>query len=272
MEKRDYTEPCCCFDTSGFSESPDVSPCPSAADIKAVLAKLDKLLNAGRYTEASKHLEHWQNVLSEAGDWRSELTIQSELMGLHRRTGDKAAAEAAVTRGLELIREHRLGRTVSGATIALNAATTLKFLGRPDEAIPIFVQVSRVYSERLDPLDYRFGSLFNNMALAYQDVGEYGAAEQYYLKAEAIMRRGNNGNEVAVTCCNMAELYELMGREDMIEKMLDEAWLSLTGTGLTLDGYHAFTISKCLPTFEHFGYFVYEQALRKRLDDINAGT
>ena len=63
-----------------------------------------------------------------------------------------------------------------------------------------------------------------------------------------------------------------MGQDEKIEKMLDEAWRSLTETGLPLDGYHAFTISKCLPTFEHFGYFVYEQALKKRLDEINART
>ena len=159
---------------------------------------------------------------------------------------------------------------MSGATVMLNAATTLKFLGRSDEAVPLFVQVSRVYSEHLDPLDYRFGGLFNNMALAYQDIGEYETAEQYYLKAVSIMRRCRGGdNEVAVTYCNMAELCELMGWEDKIENMLDEAWLSLTESGLPLDGYHAFTISKCLPTFEHFGFFVYAQALKKRLDEIN---
>ena len=241
-----------------------------AADIKEVTAILDAFLNSGHYDEAVGQLNYWRDRVFSAGDWRSELSIQSELMGLHRRTGDKAAAKAAVDRGLELIRLHRMGGTVSGATVMLNAATTLKFLGRSDEAVPLFVQVSRVYSEHLDPLDYRFGGLFNNMALAYQDIGEYETAEQYYLKAVSIMRCCRGGdNEVAVTYCNMAELCELMGREDKIEGMLDDAWLSLTESGLPLDGYHAFTISKCLPTFEHFGFFVYAQALKKRLDEIN---
>ena len=270
MDKRDYSEPSCCFDCSDYSGRPDSAPCPVAADIKEVTAILDAFLNSGHYDEAVGHLNYWRDRVFSAGDWRSELSIQSELMGLHRRTGDKAAAKAAVDRGLELIRLHRMGGTVSGATVMLNAATTLKFLGRSDEAVPLFVQVSRVYSEHLDPLDYRFGGLFNNMALAYQDIGEYETAEQYYLKAVSIMRRCRGGNnEVAVTYCNMAELCELMGREDKIEGMLDDAWLSLTESGLPLDGYHAFTISKCLPTFEHFGFFVYAQALKKRLDDIN---
>lgn len=273
MDKHEHREPACCFDFSDYSGAPDSAPCPAAADIKEVTAMLDILLNKGHYDEAVGHLNYWRDRTFSAGDWRSELSIQSELMGLHRRTGDKAAAGEAVDRGLELIRLHNMGGTVSGATVMLNAATTLKFLGRPDEAVELFVHVSRVYSKNLDPLDYRFGGLFNNMALAYQDIGEYEKAEQYYLKANAVMRRcKGGGNEIAVTCCNMAELYELMGQEEKTEKMLDDAWLSLTESGLPLDGYHAFTISKCLPTFEHFGFFVYAQALKKRLDGINERT
>lgn len=270
MDKRDYSEPSCCFDSSNYSTAPDLSPCPSAADIKTVMAELDELLDSAQYDAAAEHLNYWRDKTFSAGDWRSELSIQSELMGLHRRTGDRAAASVAVRRGLELVRHHGMGGTVSGATVMLNAATTMKFLGRSDEAIPLFIQVSRVYSEHLDPADYRFAGLFNNMALAYQDIGSLSSAEQYFLKAAAIVRRCPNGeNELAVTFCNLAELYEIMGRDDMIEKTLDEAWLSLTTPALPQDGYHAFTISKCLPTFEHFGFFIYEKALKKRLDEIN---
>lgn len=273
MDKRDYSEPSCYFDSSDYSASPDLSPCPSAADIKKVMAELDELLGSARYDAAAEHLNYWRDKTISAGDWRGELSIQSELMGLHRRTGDKDAAEAAVRRGLELVQKHGMGGTVSGATVMLNAATTMKFLGRSADAIPIFIQVSRVYSEHLDPADYRFAGLFNNMALAYQDIGELSTAEQYFLKAAATVRHCPNGeNELAVTYCNLAELYELMGRDDMIEKMLDEAWLCLTAPSLAQDGYHAFTISKCLPTFEHFGFFIYEKALKKRLDDINERT
>lgn len=273
MDKRDYSDPSCCFDHSDYSASPDLSPCPSAADIKKVMAELDELISSAQYDAATEHLNYWRNRTFSAGDWRSELSIQSELMGLYRRTGDRAAAAAAVKRGLELVHQHGMGSTVSGATVMLNAATTMKFLGRSNEAIPIFVQVSRVYSEHLDPADYRFAGLFNNMALAYQDIGELSTAEQYFLKAAATVRHCPNGeNELAVTYCNLAELYELMGRDDMIEKMLDEAWGSLTKSSLPQDGYHAFTISKCLPTFEHFGFFIYEKALKKRLDEINERT
>ena len=160
------SDACCCFDASMYTGTPDSTPCAVNLDIKTIIAGLDKLLYASDLTEAEKYLDRWCSRAAEAGDWRTELTLQSELMGFHRRTSDKAAAMAAVERGLELIREHRLGSTVSGATIILNAATTLKAYGMAVQSIPMFVQTCRVYSQTLDPLDYRFGGLYNNMALS----------------------------------------------------------------------------------------------------------
>lgn len=251
----EYNEPCCCFDASMYTGTPDSAPCSVNLDIKNIIAELDKLLYSGDEASAGEFLDRWCAKAAEVGDWRSELTLQSELMGYHRRTNDKDSALNAVNRGLEIIREHRLGSTVSGATIILNAATTLKAYGMADRSIPMFIQVCRVYSQKLDPADYRFGGLFNNMALSYADTGEYDTAEAYFKKALAIIEHCDNPeNELAVTYCNLAELYERMGRNDDIKPVLDMAAQKLRSPTLPHDGYYDFTVSKCLPTFEHFGY------------------
>lgn len=249
------SDACCCFDASMYTGTPDSTPCAVNLDIKTIIAGLDKLLYASDLTEAEKYLDRWCSRAAEVGDWRAELTLQSELMGFHRRTNDEKSALAAVNRGLEIIKEHRLGSTVSGATIILNAATTLKAYGMADRSIPMFVQACRVYSQKLDPIDYRFGGLFNNMALSYADIGEYDTAEAYFKKALAIIEHCDNPeNELAVTYCNLAELYERMGRNADIEPALDTARRLLSSPTLPHDGYYDFTVSKCLPTFEHFGY------------------
>ena len=182
-----FNEAACCFDASMYTGVPDAAPCAQSLDTKGIIAGLDKLLFSGDDAAAGEYLDRWCQKAQEAGDWRTELTLQSELMGFHRRTSDKAAAMAAVERGLELIREHRLGSTVSGATIILNAATTLKAYGMAAQSIPMFMQSCRVYSQTLDPLDYRFGGLYNNMALSYADIGEYDTAEGYYKKALGVI-------------------------------------------------------------------------------------
>lgn len=250
-----FNEAACCFDASMYTGTPDTAPCAQSLDTKSIIAGLDKLLFSGDDAAAGEYLDRWCQRAQEAGDWRAELTLQSELMGFHRRTSDKNAAMAAVERGLELIREHRLGSTVSGATIFLNAATTLKAYGMAERSIPMFVQTCRVYSQTLDPLDYRFGGLYNNMALSYADIGEYDTAEGYYKKAlGVIVHCDTPQNELAVTYCNLAELYERMGREADIAKALNLALDNLRSPALPHDGYYDFTVSKCLPTFEHFGY------------------
>lgn len=250
-----FNEAACCFDASMYTGTPDAVPCAQSLDTKSIIAELDKLLFSGDDAAAGEYLDRWCQRAQEVGDWRTELTLQSELMGFHRRTSDKNAAMAAVERGLELIREHRLGSTVSGATIFLNAATTLKAYGMAERSIPMFVQTCRVYSQTLDPLDYRFGGLYNNMALSYADIGEYDAAEGYYKKAlGVIVHCDTPQNELAVTYCNLAELYERMGREADIAKALNLALDNLRSPALPHDGYYDFTVSKCLPTFEHFGY------------------
>ena len=124
-----------------------------------------------------------------------------------------------------------------------------------EQSIPMFVQACRVYSQTLDPLDYRFGGLYNNMALSYADIGEYDTAEGYYKKALGVIAHCDTPeNELAVTYCNLAELYERMGREADIAKALRLAYDNLHSPTLPHDGYYEFTVSKCLPTFEHFGY------------------
>ncbi len=274
MDKKEYTESCCPFDSSMYTGTPDSAPCPVSLPVRDVIGELDRLYERRREAEAQSFLEDWQKKAAECGDWRAELSFTSELLGQYRRSGDRAKGLAAVDRALSLIREHRMGQTLSGATVLLNAATTLKCFGQAGESLPIFRHVSRVYSQKLDPMDYRFAGLYNNMALSCADVEDYQGAERYFTLAMKIMEGCENpGNDMAVSCCNMAEMYAKRDMEDeRIEQCMERAWELLNDERLPRDGYHAFTISKCAPTFDYFGYFLYAKELRERAEKIYAGT
>ena len=270
----DYIEPACCFDSSVYRGIPDAEPCRDPIDVPGVIRELDGLYNAGREKEALALLERWRDEARGRGDWRGELSMLSELLGYHRRDGDRDKAMAAVNAALDLIRIHRMGATVSGATVLLNAATTLKAFGRARESLPIFEHVARVYGDNLDPADYRFGGLYNNMGLSYEDVEDWTQAERCFLLAMKVIARCQNpGNELAVTCCNLAELYDRQDPEDpRIGEYMERAWVNLTEPKLPPDGYHAFTLSKCIPSFDYFGYFLYSKELKERMERIYAGT
>ena len=254
--------------------TPDAEPCRNPLPVPALIRELDGLYNSGRESEAGPFLEHWRQEAQSRGDWRGELSLLSELLGHYRRSMEEDKALDAITDALSLLRAHRLGSTVSGATVLLNAATTLKCFGRAEESLPIFEHVCRVYGDNLDSADYRFAGLYNNMALSYQDVGQYALAEQCYKRAmSTIARCPAPDNELAVTLCNLAELYDRQDPlDERVGRCMEEAWAHLNAPGLKMDGYHAFTASKCAPSFDYFGYFVYAKELSERAARIYAGT
>ena len=267
-------EAVCCFDAREYTGVPDSRPCPRVLDVPEVIRELDALYEYGKESEAERFLEARREEAAAAGDWRAELSMLSELMGQYRRSKNQEKGLRSVEDGLSLIREHNLGQTLSGATVMLNAATTMKCFGQAEASIPVFSHVCRVYAQNLDPMDYRFAGLYNNMALSCADAGRDEEAERYYRLAMEIMSRLPAGeNEIAVTLCNLAELYDRQDHEDVrIGQCMERAWEVLNTPGLPRDGYHAFSISKCVPSFDYFGYFLWAKELKERAEKIYAGT
>lgn len=270
----DHKENCCIFDTSQYTGIPDAEPCPQSIDVPGIIKSLDALYSQGRESEAQSFLEEKLSEARSIGDWRGELSMLSELLGQYRRSMSEEKGLRTANEALELIRLHRMGQTVSGATVMLNAATTMKCFGKAAESIPVFCHVSRVYSDRLDPSDYRFPGLYNNMALSYADVGDIPSAERFFkLALKLISALPDSGNDMAVSYCNMAEMYARLDLEDeRINDCMEKAWACLNEPGLPRDGYHAFTISKCAPSFDYFGFFLYARELKERAEKIYAGT
>ena len=269
-EINEYMEPCCCFDASRYTGVPDAAHIENPLNVPEIIAGLDELNNTGRESEGAAYLENWLDKARERRDWRAEISVLSELLGQYRRTDDREKGIRCINRTLDLLREHRLGSTVSGATVLLNAATTMKCFGMAKESVPVFTHVARIYAGELDPHDYRFPGLYNNMALSYADTGEYSTAERYFRLACALLEKlPHTENDLAVTMCNMAEMYYAQDAEDpRVEECMDKAWELLSSPELAHDGYHAFTISKCIPTFDLFGYFLYSAELKKRAEEI----
>ncbi|MGI5976814.1 MAG: tetratricopeptide repeat protein [Candidatus Limivicinus sp.] len=258
------------FDSRLYNGSPDREPCPESMDIPAFIKRLDSLYNRGLEKAAGEQLRSGLEETRRIGDWRGELSILSELLGYCRRSGERERAMDAVRDALEIIRTHRMGTTVSGATVLLNAATTLKCFGRAEDSLPLFEHVSRVYSENLDPSDCRLAGLYNNMALSLEDTGQYDAAEKYFRAALKITEGSESSrNESAVTLCNLAELYDKKDPEDeRIGECMERAFEYLTGPGSLPDGRNAFAVSKCAPSFDYFGYFLYSKLLKERAEKI----
>lgn len=258
-------EPACPFDTSAYTGIPDAQKTARALDIPELIKKLDALYAENDLPAAESLIDGAMERALAAGDWRSRLSLVSERLGLYRKTMDKEKALAAIREARELIEEHSMGRTVSGATVLLNAATTMKCFGDAAGSLPLFEHVLTVYSENLDPGDYRFAGLYNNMALSFADTGAFEKAEAFFGRALDVLEKLPDTNcDIAVTWCNLAELYYARDPEDeRVSACMEEAGERLLDPALRHDGYFAFTAGKCLPLFDAFGFFYYASRLRE---------
>lgn len=250
---------------------------------RQVVEELDQILAKNQTGEAEKHLEYWLSKAREGKDHSGELTVLNEMMGLYRSIGKETEGLQAVEEGLALLDQMDLKESVTAGTTWINAATTWKAFGQAEKALPLYEKAWRAYSGTMDPADYRFAGLSNNMALSYADLGEYAQAGTYYEKAIAIMEKLPQGSmELAVTYVNLACMYDAWGHRSDLEgdqaapsdwdgriwNCLDKAMEYLDDPNAVRDGYYAFTCSKCAGTFGYFGQFRRKKELESRAEEI----
>ena len=277
LDPFDYKEPSCAVCGGREFYYPDRDAPDGRIPVERIIEKLDKLFEKNDMAEAGRLLAHWRGESVALRDRRGELAVTSELIGYYRKTGEKEPALASVERGLELVDAHGLADSVPGATILLNAATTLKAFGQAERALPLYAQTEEIYRRRLSPGDARFGGLFNNKGLALQDLGRFEEAESCFFAAVGIMEAVEHGEaDLAITYVNLAHLYddwkEDEEKDEKISSCLDRA-LALLGTeSLPRNGYYAFVCEKCAPSFGYFGYFLADRELKARAEAIYAGA
>lgn len=270
----DYKEPHCALCGGKEFYNPKSDDPSGRIPVKRIIEKLDGFFARDDMSAAGKLLEYWQTEAKELGDKNGELSVVNELIGYYRKTGEKEKGLAAAERGLFLLDALGLSESVSGATVILNAATTLKAFGDPARALALYDKTYIVFSRDLDAEDRLFGGFYNNKALALEDMGQYEEAEKCYKAAKNVMSKFKDGlADLAITCVNMAHLYEKSKRaKSMITDCLFEAYKYLNDEELSHDGYYAFVCAKCAPSFAHFGYGRIAAELEEESDKIYERT
>ena len=222
--------------------------------IDRIIQKLDAAFDDRDLRSAGQLLTYWRSEAVALGDTEGELAIVSEQLGYYRKTGEREAALEAVDRAEALIDALQNKDTVSGATVALNAATTLKAFGQTERSLHFYESAKDVYLTRLADTDPRKAGFYNNYALAFVDLGCYPEAETAYRTAiDLLTAIDPTQPEIAVTYVNLAYLYAAWGGGDHeIAPCLDAAYTLLTAIGVPQNGNTAFHVSKCADAFAEF--------------------
>ncbi len=265
LDKFDYAEPACPLcDGEDFYYPKKDAPL-GRIPVDRIICKVDSLFDKNDYVEAGRLLEYWRGEARELKDTRGELAMESELVGYYRKQGDREKGLESVERALALTEALGQQGMASGATVYINCATAYKAFGSPDKALPLYEKAEKTYKEILQKTDERFGGLYNNMALALVDLGKFEEAERAYFAALEVMSGVPAGHsECAITYINLAHMYESAGNHDKIGNCMRRAYELLQSKEVPHNGYFAFVLDKCAPSFAYFGYEdIYAELMRE---------
>ena len=179
-----------------------------------------------------------------------------------------------------------LSGTVHYGTSCLNIANAYRAAGRLEDSMKYYHIVFDIYEQVLEPGDFRYASLHNNLSLLYQEMGEFdkacGELEQalsivlHY--PEAIIEQG-------VTYTNLASSYNRAGEKDKAKEMVEKG-LAIFEDGHQDDFHYSAALSVagalgkpealkglvlCRAYYEQFGKKVFEK-LQEELKGEETGN
>lgn len=272
LDPFDYKEPSCALCGGREFYNPDENDPVGRIPVSRVIEKLDEYLNKNDASGARAHLEYWQKEAIALRDERGELAVTDELIGLYRKLGEKTLALDASDRAVALVNSLKLNDTVTEATVLLNVATANKAFGNPEKAVALYERTLAVYREKLPENDVMFAGLYNNAALALTDLKRYDEAEAYYEKAIAITEKAENAApDEAISYINLAHLKDAQNKpKGEIVECLFQAYDLLSDEKIPQNGYLAFVLSKCYPSYEYFGYARVAKELKEKSEKLYA--
>lgn len=245
--------------------------------MERMIRALDGYFAKNDYASAERLLLDRYAESERRGDLRMGIFVCNELMGLYRKRSDREQALRFSELAIAKTEAFGGAESVGGATTYLNAATVCKAFGMPERAIPLFERAERIYHASLPASDPRWGGLYNNMGLAFVDLGDYARARECYRNALSVMQSvANAQGERAITYLNLASAAEaefgLSDGADEINAQMQCARRLLDDPSVVRDGNYAFVCEKCASVFGYYGDEEFALQLKERAEKIYAGT
>ncbi len=169
-------------------------------EIDEVLRRFESMLSRGMVNEAGRYLEDMAAKSESAGDRLTAASCFNELTGFWRVCGREEKSCAAAERALALLAESGCGDGIDYATAMLNYATAKAAFTRIPEALRLYRRVEARYRELLPAVDYRWASLYNNMAQALLKSGNRKEAADCFEKSLRLLEQMEGVDSETATC------------------------------------------------------------------------
>lgn len=246
-------------------------------DINKFINELDKLYEAKKINEVEPFFDESLAQAIAEKDNSAQFTILNEMMGFFRDTSQYDKSIKACNQCLNLMESMGIEGTVDYATSLQNIANAHRAAGLLKESLEFYNHASEIYEKNIDAKDYRFASLNNNIALLYQEMGDFDMAVEHLEKALNIIKNiGGAEIEVATTYSNLAaSLLELDKTKEAINYL--EMALSIYRKDKVKNFHYSGALSAMATAQCKLGNYeeavvLYEEALKEIEINMGRGT
>lgn len=189
--------------------------------------KRQELLEKGMNLEDYKLLKQMLEISKEIYGEDSNYTISllSEFGSSCKYIGKYEEGIDSLSKAREIIL-NKFSKNVEYATVTLNLAEVYRFKGDLDKIESLYFEVIDIYNNQdyLDKLEYEYASVYNNLALYYQDIFNFEKAREYGYKSYNILKDKEEYRiQLATTLNNLAIADRMLGDIKKSDEEIEEA-------------------------------------------------
>lgn len=194
-------------------------------DINHFFHKLDEMFMNGKTPEEiDNYLCSSLAKANEERDYGAYVSIGNEMIGFYRSISQYEKCFQISEDTLMLMEELQLDGTEHFATTLLNVATGYRAAGRLNESLSYYTRALQIYEQILQPGDYRFAGLYNNISILLEQLNDNEKAVIFLERALSIIDGIPEGaSEQASTRTNLALVKMKMGKVAEAENLLQDA-------------------------------------------------
>ena len=201
---------------------------------------LDSLFEERQIDKVDPFLNSSLEQAKAEEDYGAYISICNEMIGFYRSISAFEKAYIAAEDVLLLMEELNMENTEHFATTLLNAATAYRAAGDYTTALRYYKQALQIYDGILQPQDYRYAGLYNNMSILFEKMDENEEAITYANKALSIIETiPDSESEIATTMTNLALLYFKAEQPEKAKELLEKALSLFEQSGENTDAHYS---------------------------------
>ena len=186
------------------------------------IMQLDTLFSKGEIDKVAPFIKEQLALSYQEKDYNTCITILNEAIGFFRDLSLHDQSIAYAKEALTLFNTLCLTDTVAYATTVLNVANALRAAGELDKSLIFHEKSLAIFQQHLEEDDERIASVYNNVALLYQEMQAFDKACEASFQALQIIKTKNDPIKLAITYTNLASsMLNLQKVEEALSYLLE---------------------------------------------------